>query len=274
MENIADLVEKTSLSGARRGAIQFCINVAYDHGRAHGMNLRKGIDFRNLYAQFGYWYGGVDLIVGQIQEPYRSTEEHMPQGGYTKTRLFYRDWENSPKYYKSYVQDAYIYIDAIQAILHGIRIDNVFDFCASGFCDDPCPCICNVVGNKTICASCYDRFLLPPPTPSAMDNAKSSQEDDEKSDRKKERAKLNSALRWQMLMRDEFKCRSCGRSPMANKEIVLHVDHIIPISRGGKTIPENLQTLCSDCNHGKSDQYDEQIRLAFSRNDFQSPPVS
>jgi len=32
----------------------------------------------------------------------------------------------------------------------------------------------------------------------------------------------------------------------------LHVDHIEPWSRGGKTIEENLQTLCEKCNLGKS----------------------
>ena len=34
--------------------------------------------------------------------------------------------------------------------------------------------------------------------------------------------------------------------------IELHIDHIIPWSKGGETVLENLQTLCSDCNLGKS----------------------
>jgi 5-methylcytosine-specific restriction endonuclease McrA len=35
--------------------------------------------------------------------------------------------------------------------------------------------------------------------------------------------------------------------------VVLHVDHIIPWSKGGQTVDENLQTLCDRCNLGKSD---------------------
>ena len=45
----------------------------------------------------------------------------------------------------------------------------------------------------------------------------------------------------------------CGDSPAKNPDAVLHVDHILPWSKGGETVEENLQTLCSVCNIGKSD---------------------
>lgn len=35
------------------------------------------------------------------------------------------------------------------------------------------------------------------------------------------------------------------------------VDHIIPVAKGGKTVPKNLRTLCNVCNLGKSDKYEE-----------------
>jgi hypothetical protein len=60
-------------------------------------------------------------------------------------------------------------------------------------------------------------------------------------------------LRWRVLKRDSFRCRSCGRSPAIEQGVVLHVDHIIPWSKGGQTAYENLQTLCERCNLGKSD---------------------
>ena len=60
-------------------------------------------------------------------------------------------------------------------------------------------------------------------------------------------------LRWKVLQRDHFTCRGCGRSPALNPRVELHVDHIEPWSKGGETIPDNLQTLCSTCNLGKSD---------------------
>lgn len=60
-------------------------------------------------------------------------------------------------------------------------------------------------------------------------------------------------LRWKVLKRDHFTCCKCGASPAIKVGVELHVDHIVPYSRGGKTIFENLQTLCSHCNIGKSD---------------------
>ncbi|MEK6243200.1 MAG: HNH endonuclease [Pseudomonadota bacterium] len=59
-------------------------------------------------------------------------------------------------------------------------------------------------------------------------------------------------LRWRVLQRDRFTCCACGASPALTLGIELHVDHIVPWSRGGETILENLQTLCSVCNFGKS----------------------
>jgi Restriction endonuclease len=59
-------------------------------------------------------------------------------------------------------------------------------------------------------------------------------------------------LRFQVLMRDNFKCLACGASPATDSNIILHVDHIIPWSKGGETKIDNLQTLCSNCNLGKS----------------------
>jgi hypothetical protein len=59
-------------------------------------------------------------------------------------------------------------------------------------------------------------------------------------------------LRWHVLQRDHFTCRACGASPALNLGVELHIDHIIPWSKGGETVLENLQTLCSICNLGKS----------------------
>ena len=59
-------------------------------------------------------------------------------------------------------------------------------------------------------------------------------------------------LRWRVLQRDNFKCCSCGASPAITLGVELHVDHVHPWSEGGETVLENLQTLCSKCNLGKS----------------------
>jgi len=64
---------------------------------------------------------------------------------------------------------------------------------------------------------------------------------------------INMRLRFKVLKRDNFKCCACGSSPAKDPSIELHVDHIIPWSKGGETTLDNLQTLCSKCNLGKSD---------------------
>jgi hypothetical protein len=63
---------------------------------------------------------------------------------------------------------------------------------------------------------------------------------------------VNLQLRFKVLERDSFKCCVCGASPAKELNIVLHVDHIVPWSKGGETAIDNLQTLCSECNLGKS----------------------
>lgn len=57
------------------------------------------------------------------------------------------------------------------------------------------------------------------------------------------------------MKRDGFRCVLCGRT--AADGVKLHVDHILPVSKGGKTEVDNLRTLCDECNLGKSDKYDE-----------------
>lgn len=63
---------------------------------------------------------------------------------------------------------------------------------------------------------------------------------------------LSLRLRWKVLQRDRFTCCGCGASPALNPGVELHVDHVKPYSKGGITALENLQTLCSTCNLGKS----------------------
>ena len=60
-------------------------------------------------------------------------------------------------------------------------------------------------------------------------------------------------MRWIVMKRDNFKCCACGSSPAKDPSIELHIDHIIPWSKGGETEMDNMQTLCSNCNLGKSD---------------------
>lgn len=64
------------------------------------------------------------------------------------------------------------------------------------------------------------------------------------------------ALRWQVFERDNFTCLGCGSRRL------LSADHIFPLSKGGQTILENLQTLCRSCNSRKGTKIPNSKKLA------------
>ena len=65
---------------------------------------------------------------------------------------------------------------------------------------------------------------------------------------KKERKAISNKVRFEVFKRDGFKCQYCGRSA---PDVVLQVDHIIPVCEGGDNDLLNLVTACFDCNNGK-----------------------
>ena len=67
-----------------------------------------------------------------------------------------------------------------------------------------------------------------------------------------ERQIMNEDIRYNVLIRDNFTCVLCGAT--AKDGAKLQVDHIIPVSKGGKTVMSNLQTLCEKCNKGKNNK--------------------
>jgi 5-methylcytosine-specific restriction endonuclease McrA len=64
-----------------------------------------------------------------------------------------------------------------------------------------------------------------------------------------QRSLMTSSKRYDIMRRDGFKCKLCGRT--ATDGAQLEVDHILAVSRGGKSIDSNLRTLCRECNQGK-----------------------
>jgi hypothetical protein len=68
---------------------------------------------------------------------------------------------------------------------------------------------------------------------------------------KAQRSAMTSDLRDAILRRDNWTCQICGNSVFKEPNLLLEVDHIIPVARGGKTEPNNLQTLCWKCNRNK-----------------------
>jgi hypothetical protein len=60
---------------------------------------------------------------------------------------------------------------------------------------------------------------------------------------------IGKRLRFEILKRDGFRCRYCGKKGSASQ---LHIDHMKPKSKGGGDDPQNLIAACIDCNAGKS----------------------
>ena len=65
--------------------------------------------------------------------------------------------------------------------------------------------------------------------------------------------------RHNVMRRDSYSCQYCG----AAKNLTL--DHLMPRSRGGETIWQNLVTACSRCNSRKGDRTPEEAGLKLKR---------
>jgi hypothetical protein len=77
------------------------------------------------------------------------------------------------------------------------------------------------------------------------------------------RKSISKKVRFEVFKRDSFKCQYCGRSA---PDVLLQVDHVSPVSKGGSGDILNLITSCVDCNAGKSDrELSDQTTLAKQR---------
>ena len=62
------------------------------------------------------------------------------------------------------------------------------------------------------------------------------------------RVGLSKKARFEVFKRDGFRCQYCGASA---PDVLLVVDHIVPVAKGGKNNILNLATACEPCNAGK-----------------------
>jgi 5-methylcytosine-specific restriction endonuclease McrA len=91
----------------------------------------------------------------------------------------------------------------------------------------------------------------------------------------KNHVRFEGIRRKELLDRDNWECRNCGckvhdKSIGGNQnrhlwddEFKAHIDHIIPISKGGNSDPSNLQVLCRTCNLSKHDKVEKQMEMTF-----------
>ncbi len=95
------------------------------------------------------------------------------------------------------------------------------------------PEICTMIKKRWVCQDCVAEI------------------EHEERCKRQQRSLVGPKLRYEVLARDRFACRTCGSPARPEANITLNVDHIIPVAEGGKTVMTNLQTLCSECNLGK-----------------------
>ena len=82
---------------------------------------------------------------------------------------------------------------------------------------------------------------------------------------REKRKPIPPELRHQILVRDGYRCRECGKS---NKETSLEIDHIHPLSKGGPTTEDNLWVLCRECNQAKKDDEWKDDEIEVTRNEL------
>ncbi|PKY89684.1 HNH endonuclease [Falseniella ignava] len=71
---------------------------------------------------------------------------------------------------------------------------------------------------------------------------------------KAQRSLMTKKFREKIKQRDRYTCQNCKVSTKDQDLLLLEVDHIIPVSKGGLSTEDNLQTLCWKCNRTKSDK--------------------
>lgn len=72
-----------------------------------------------------------------------------------------------------------------------------------------------------------------------------------------ERGYISKAIRNRVFKRDDYTCQHCGYRNGRKRN--LHIDHVLPVSRGGSDDMDNLQVLCKACNLAKSNKLESEI---------------
>jgi len=69
-----------------------------------------------------------------------------------------------------------------------------------------------------------------------------------------QRSLMTARFREQIKIRDNYACKLCEVSTRDEEHLLLEIDHITPVSKGGQSVESNLQTLCWKCNRTKSNK--------------------
>ncbi len=256
--------EETFLAGLTEIVLPWLRDVAYSHGVNRGLHAKKkenyitNIDSRLNDSRLSWtWHHNwLRVVVNSDERLKRRWEIEVTAG----TELFVLQ----PRGFSSdFVIFVARYVEQIaNKFFDKARFVNRVTHCqAIGHLDsqkEQMFSICIPLADQWVCDLCVERLAKLETEAASHDNPKTATQI--------ERDKVSGTLRYQILLRDGFTCRACGHSPLKGDDIKLHVDHILPISKGGKTEPKNLCVLCQDCNFGKRDLViAKEVRAAFAR---------
>lgn len=89
-------------------------------------------------------------------------------------------------------------------------------------------------------------------------------------DKQHQQGRVSKTLRAEVLYRDGSRCQMCGANPQKDADVLLQIDHKVPLHWGGSNDEDNLWVLCDECNTGKraffasADEHAEQIRASVN----------
>ncbi len=80
-------------------------------------------------------------------------------------------------------------------------------------------------------------------------------------------AENDAPSRNEILERDAYTCYYCGRTE--SEALTMHIDHVVPWSKGGETTSDNLVTACADCNLSKGNKpLTDELRVGLAQNAY------
>lgn len=266
-EEIAKIDLALGMNLFRKWLMKFVYRYGYAHGRTdeiaapNGKRWNNDPDYSTLYFGWDDGYGRVDLYIGGNDLVATHSFEK-----WNEYRVFARDQDD--QFLPAQLVEFYQRIDE-ELLALGMNQRTAIRQCEAGittkYAGITCTSrlqVCQSLHNhwaknrptrrdtsdpNWVCADCFTTLTSPPVQ--AVNKPIGIQA---------ERHKLSKTMRFEVMQRDGFSCRACGRNARTDG-VKLHVDHIKPILHGGLTVIENLQTLCEDCNLGKSAKLVDQM---------------
>lgn len=123
--------------------------------------------------------------------------------------------------------------------------------------------VCLAVGDKVSIVESYDRVIRSPTFEMALPAVVAV-----KQYLKVRPFRIRYSKR-NIFARDSFTCQYCGCQPGSHN---LTIDHVLPQSRGGRSIWENVVAACESCNHRKSDRTPEEANMLLLTKPFRPVP--